>query len=438
MNKYTHFYTSLTEDGFRLKKFKPKDSLLQSKLLKENSVPAANPKNKVDELSDHVEKKVRKLAIVAARKAVRSLWNESFSKAIEKEIRHLCSQSIENMDISKLSETNALNPLVTPSPRTPKSDKPFPQSSGIKDGEEAPPSNNLNQLDEEKTKDEPSDPHLESPDQHEVHAPKKTKAVAPIEPQNEPSTSDEKNIHSEITVEEPSIASRSTEQANTKLLAQVKKNSNSSAVAQIDLLFLQILDTFVVKIASLARSSTEYILEVSNTFLDEKAKNALVDFHNLYFGDSKIGETSKQVNAEIDDMLENLQSILDEGKELTLNSIEESEEGKMNRLSLSGLQKRLEMIISMDVGIKERLIPILHSMQFEDFLNQRLLHIRKIWAHVISLETGHAKVDLEKLKETLAKYPSSMDEREDFYHIVLKKDPPEGLKDRQSLVDILF
>ncbi|NRA46624.1 MAG: hypothetical protein HRU09_16875 [Oligoflexales bacterium] len=418
---------------------------------------AAKPKKMIDDLSDHVEQKVKKLAVVAARKAVRSLWNDTFAKAIEKEIRHLCTQSIEKSQAKQLIQNDSSRIDSQNQSTEATKQRSVSQVEKINVEEEVVVSNTLNQLDEERAKD---DSHLasspsylhESDDFDSFETPsvdkvveeateskeEKVEKVEPEKQENQVEQATSTKPPAEITVEEPSIASRSTEQESSQLLNQVKQNANASAVSQIDLLFLQILDTFVVKIASLARSSTEYILEVSNTFLDEKAKNALVDFHNLYFGDSKIGETSKQVNAEVDDMLESLQSILNEGKELTLNSIEESEEGKLNRLSLSGLQKRLEMIISMDVGIKEKLIPILHSMQFEDFLNQRLLHIRKIWAHVISLESNQANINLDKLKETLAKYPSSMDEREDFYNIVLKKDPPEGLKERQSLVDILF
>ncbi|MFK7823993.1 MAG: hypothetical protein AB8G05_07550 [Oligoflexales bacterium] len=406
---------------------------------------AANPKKIIDDLSEHVEKKVKKLAIIAARKAVRSLWNASFSQAIEKEIKLLCTQSINHMEVGKVAKSHSkIKNNKNKEDSSMEAERVIPQVQSPEHDEEVTVSNNLNQINEEKIKEDASLTSSHSPKNDEQKTQVKdtsteknqVDAPSPIE---DTSKNDSKStVKPGLEIEEPSLSSRSTTTENSELLNQVKKVSNGNAVAQIDLLFLQILDTFVVKIASLARSSTEYILEVSNSFLDEKAKNALVDFHNLYFGENSIGETSKKINAEIDDMLENLQSILDEGKELTLNSIEESEEGKLNRLSLSGLQKRLEMIISMDAGIKQKLIPILHSMQFEDFLNQRLLHIRKMWAHVISMESSKSNIDLEKLKETLAKYPSSMDEREDFYNIVLKKEPPEGLKERQSLVDILF
>ena len=391
---------------------------------------AANPKKMVDDLSEHVEKKVKKMAIIAARRAVRSIWNANFSQAVEKEIRQLCTQSIDKTEVGNLA--NSLSN---------RNDTEAPLTQNSEANEEVTVSNNLNQLNEEKIKEESNIANASNVTKNSEKKVEIQNSLAEEKKQEQvptPEARTESSHKAKIEPEEPSLSSRSTTPQNAELLNQVKKNANGNAVTQIDLLFLQILDTFVVRIASLARSSTEYILEVSNTFLDEKAKNALVDFHNLYFGNNSIGETSQQVNAEIDDMLENLQSILDQGKELTLNSIEESEEGKLNRLSLSGLQKRLEMIISMDAGIKQKLIPILHSMQFEDFLNQRLLHIRKIWAHVISIESNRTAEDLEKLKETLAKYPSSMDEREDFYNIVLKKEPPEGLKERQSLVDILF
>lgn len=339
----------------------------------------------VEEIPDDVETKVKEMATLAARKAVRCVWNDTFSQAVEKEIKHLCSLSSQNQksidepqaekEFKTEQNTNQnVNNLVS-------NDK-APEPEHKQEDPEMSVSNNLNQINEEKG------------------------LVEAISKQQDNKVDDDAPI------------------------SEVGDNSNNSACKELDTLFLRILDTFVQRIAGLARDSTEYILEVSTTFLDDRAKNALVDVHNLYFGNKKTGGKSANTNTEINEMIDNLQNILEEGKE--------GEGNEINRLSLAGLQKRLELIIKMDAGIKEKLIPILHSMQFEDFLNQRLTHIQKMWTQVIESENNTASTDLEQLKEALTKYPSSVEERTDFYRIVLKKDPPEEPKKAQSLVDILF
>ena len=154
--------------------------------------------------------------------------------------------------------------------------------------------------------------------------------------------------------------------------------------------------------------------------MDERAQSTLQDFHELYFGnETKLQTTANEVNAEVDHILDDLKEKISAGQVIGESDIDEGEAEKENRLSISGLQKRLETIISLDEGIKEKLIPVLHSMQFEDFLNQRLSHIKKIWTTIMDREEAGSKLDVEALKESLSKVPTSVVEREAFYKIVL-------------------
>ena len=345
------------------------------------------------------------MAADAAVHAARSWWNKSFLEAMDVEIARLCAQGVEKAHEKVPS-------ALTQSTEVGKTEGTQDSCAEI--------------LQEPKSHQDQDD---KAPIQASSHKSKVT-ADARSNGQEKVPT---------IMAEEPSLSNKNDKHTLSEI-DHLHSVSGSGAIAEIDLVFLKILDRFIAMISNQARSSTEFVLEVSNNFLDDRAKNALDDFHNLYFaaGASHINDTSKRVNDEVDAIFDSLQGIIAEGKELTLDSVQEEESSKVNRLSLSGLQKRLEMIISMDVGIKEKLIPVLHSMQFEDFLNQRLLHIRKMWAQVLSAEMSEGDFGLENIKAKLAKYPSSVEEREDFYRIVLKQEPPDGVKEKQSLLDILF
>ena len=318
---------------------------------------AESKKKLVDDLSDQVETRVKKLAITAARSAVRKLWNSSFAAAIENEITCLYKTSFED------------NPVL------PKDETSEAPAQGSKD-------------------------------------------------------------QSETVKEQPNVSVM--EKSQTQPLNQTGSQERDPVQA-IDKTFIAILEDFADNIMALTKKATEYILDVSNSFMDERAQSTLQDFHELYFGnETKLQTTANEVNAEVDHILDDLKEKINAGQVIGESDIDEGEAEKANRLSISGLQKRLETIISLDEGIKEKLIPVLHSMQFEDFLNQRLSHIKKIWNTIMDREDAGSSMDVEALKESLSKVPTSVVERESFYKIVLKQDAPGGITEQQSLVDILF
>lgn len=399
---------------------------------------SAERKNKiVEDLSQQTEDRVKSVAVTAARSAVRKLWNLSFSSAIEHEITFLYKESMEKSEdsttldkkesaiIEKTLQEQANNTNTAAPQET------TPQDSTIED----------NEIQTQENIEPPQAVAAEN-DQPTLELQESTAEVPPMGEEEIDQINLEENESQEQAeqVQEDYSATETQGEDEAELSENENTDSYSDAVKEIDSIFFNIIDDFSGKIMTQARNSTEYILEVSNKFLDENAQNALQDFHNLYFGDSnQLQNTSQQINAEVDAMLDNLQGMMKEGKEISDHAISESEGEKLNRLSLAGLQKRLETIITMDEGIKEKLIPVLHSMQFEDFLNQRLQHIRKMWGKVLEHQKQNdGKLEIEQLKDEIKHFPSSVPETEDFYRIVMKSFPPEGLREKQNLVDILF
>ena len=132
-------------------------------------------------------------------------------------------------------------------------------------------------------------------------------------------------------------------------------------------------------------------------------------------------------------MIEDLRSQQAQGKSLHLDSITENEEDKTYRLSISGIQKQIETIISLDQVIKDKIAPILHTMQFEDAITQRLDHISRIWKTVI--EEKESLENPDDLLMKMSKYATSVDETADYYRLVLKKDPPDESAAKKTITE---
>lgn len=215
-------------------------------------------------------------------------------------------------------------------------------------------------------------------------------------------------------------------------------------VRELDDLMLTLIKEQFNSITQLAAESTKNILELSNGFMDENARNAVHDFHKLYNSSSAIDKTASEVNQHVDTVFQAMvEKMKSQGIEsLSTEDIHESETETLNRLSLSGIQRRLEMIISLDTGITEKLVPILSSMQFEDSLNQRISHLIDMWNEVLQpvhLPGEEAAKSLFDSLRQLSSKCSSINETADFYECVLHEEPPEVEQPKSgNILDILF
>ena len=190
-----------------------------------------------------------------------------------------------------------------------------------------------------------------------------------------------------------------------------------------------------------ASSAVQSILEISANYIDSDAKSALIEFRSLYIGNEDVGRESERVNDGVDNLIEELQTKMEMGEDLSsISSSEDSglDELARNRMALAALQKRLEKIISLDDAIKVKLLPILTSMQFEDLIHQRLDHIVQMWTMAVQSFSEGSNQDHTEIAHQIAKILISKDERAIYYPKMLNEEPPQTLDDQKSISDILF
>lgn len=180
-------------------------------------------------------------------------------------------------------------------------------------------------------------------------------------------------------------------------------------------------EKILVKLLTLAIETTgkctQEVLKLSEECLDEKAHDTVSKFYNLYFSDN-LEKTKNEINQETDDLINQAMEQKEAGLDINIVSSQESEE---KRLGLSSMQKELEGLITLDQGMKEQLMPVLSSMQFEDSVRQRLEHIIGGWKDIFFSGCNDQNINFKAIEKIL----SSVEETADFYQCVLKKDPPE-------------
>ncbi len=210
-------------------------------------------------------------------------------------------------------------------------------------------------------------------------------------------------------------------------------------VEELDQLVLAILRDLKTCVMKNAEEAVERILALSSSYLNDKAKDALKEFNDLYFGKLKEQGVTDEINQDVDRVIDSIKKTISEGKDpYAANMVDEDHMLKERRLSISAIQKKLESIISLDAGIKKKLLPVLWNMQFEDMMRHRLNNIVVIWQIVTDYYAQNKNLDPEKIMEWLSKVPSSQQERKLFYDIVLKEEPPVGVEGQESIFDVLI
>lgn len=195
-----------------------------------------------------------------------------------------------------------------------------------------------------------------------------------------------------------------------------------------DLVFAQVMQDMLGLIMETASKASQEVLELSSTYLNQKAQTAIVEFYNLYFSKKRsIVDSKDAVNKEVDSLFEQAQAALKQGGEINLKTTKEADD---IRLGISAIQKELEALIRVEEGMKEKLAPVLACMQFEDALRQRLDHIQEGWQEVFGKHCDEKAIDVELIKSKL----TSIAETEIFYRNALKQEPPPTQGERESSV----
>lgn len=194
---------------------------------------------------------------------------------------------------------------------------------------------------------------------------------------------------------------------------------------ELDRTFLKILVEQCESATEEARQCTASIFSLTSNYVSQPEFETLSQFYELYFGGQDVDQKKDAINDEVDDLVAMLQAQMERGE--ALDGGEEDEKKKLERLSLSAIQKKLESLITLDGGIRNQILPALASMQCEDAIRQRVQHLTFGWQKII--EAGYCESETKDwtgIAREIAAKTSSIDETKDFYEKVLGEPAPEG------------
>ena len=196
----------------------------------------------------------------------------------------------------------------------------------------------------------------------------------------------------------------------------------------------ELRDNICELVKDLQRSATQNatkkvneIIAVSSTYLGESNHEKLKMFHEMYFAPSKQLESQKSnMNADVDDIFEQAKALaetdLSEAEIVSRLKFDSTKEN--DRLQLSGLQKKLEALISFEEGLKEQLAPVMNSMQFEDAMRQRIEHIVEMFTLIVKNRLIENPTAIESVVHDLAARITIKSERESFYTNIMHEEAP--------------
>ncbi len=218
--------------------------------------------------------------------------------------------------------------------------------------------------------------------------------------------------------------------------AKAEKASKVLTLEELDQAFLNILVDQCEWATDEARQCTAAIFTLTSRYINQPEFETLQQFYELYFGSGGAMDAKKNaINAEVDDLVAQLQAQQERGEELILPA--EDETKKKDRLSLSAVQKKLETLITFDGGIRNQILPALASMQSEDAVRQRVEHISFGWRTLIEASQSQVSnnADWTTIARTIAAKMSSILESTIYYEKVLGEIPPEGLSEQSVFLE---
>ncbi len=201
----------------------------------------------------------------------------------------------------------------------------------------------------------------------------------------------------------------------------------------IDIAFVEIARDLFELVTKTSSDATQKILDMSSSYLNERAQSALKNFYDLYFNDAGVAETKTSINADVDNIFDQATAATAKGESLDdmQTSVKETGNNRSDRVGLSAIQKELETIITLDEGMKNKLLPVLSSMQFDDMLSHRLKHVMTIFDKISATTSNPTAKQWMEFHDEVLKELSSAQERKQFYEIVLKKEAPVEASDSE-------
>ena len=164
-------------------------------------------------------------------------------------------------------------------------------------------------------------------------------------------------------------------------------------------------------------SSAGQMLDVACLFFDKDVSKAMVDFQKLYLEHSKLDDVKSAINDEVDDIFEHAQ----DAEYLEAHKDDDNLDGHEID-ELANIQKDLEALIQQDDHIKQRMVPVMQCMQYEDIIINRIQRLIQCWEHMVLLLNSSEEVNISEELKVFDSYLATEDEHEKFYSLVIETD----------------
>jgi len=189
----------------------------------------------------------------------------------------------------------------------------------------------------------------------------------------------------------------------------------SEHLIEYDNLSIKLLSALANNALGNISSSAGKMLDVACLFFDKDLSEALLNFHKLYLENSQLDEQKDDINQQADAIFEAAQS--NSAAQVSVNFNPDSQQ-KINELA--NVQKELEALIQQDSHIKQRMVPVMQCMQYEDLISNRIQRLIQCWEYMVSLLNSKTNVNVTQALTTFNDFLSSEDEHHKFFEWVLK------------------
>ena len=190
-------------------------------------------------------------------------------------------------------------------------------------------------------------------------------------------------------------------------------------------MMVEILSDLLGLAQDCAKENVDEILRVAKRYLSSEAHDSLRQFQNLYFQNNATQEKTDIINDDISSFVEQAQKVIASGKSLedcAQNLLSKNED---ERLGISQAQKQIESLVSLEDSLKEKLLPIIGTLQFEDGMSQRAEHLKTGMEKILPLSENIEESSYKDLLEIFEKMCVSKEETEDFYEHIKKEEAPK-------------
>ncbi len=165
--------------------------------------------------------------------------------------------------------------------------------------------------------------------------------------------------------------------------------------------------------------SAEQTLDISCQFFENDVSDVLTDFQHLYLENPELDKYKNAINDSVDDLFDKACDPHFKLEDLADSDIDQKHASE--RDSLAALQKDLEALVTQDTIVKERLVPVMQSMQYEDIVINQIRRLTENWRYAIAVLNQTGEINYADVLKQFLNNLSTEDEVRFFYKHVLRK-----------------